>query len=188
VSQPRLAFTCVAFAIFCGIASNPALAQQPQPEPSAPPSTAACRIVDASLATPLNSRETRPGTVFQFNVSRADQGSSGVGYGVVNFVRGAKRGGVPGEIGLEARFVALSDGTHVPATLVSAWSRGGLVTGKNRNVPFPLGYAGLATPVAGASIGVYGFLHSGSQAVVPTGTALRVVLGDDYLTGACRVS
>jgi hypothetical protein len=187
VSQHRLAFTCVVFAISCGVASRPALAQA-QPEPSATTSTTPCRVVNASLTTALNSRVTRPGTVFQFNVSGADQRSSGVGYGVVNFVRGAKRGGVPGEIGLEARFIARSDGTHVPATLVSAWSRGGLVSGKNRNVPFPFQYAGLATPVAGASFGVYGFLHSGSQAVLPSGTVMRVVLGDDYLTGACRVS
>lgn len=183
---PRLAVPCMVFAIICSSASPPAAADT-QALPAAAPSPTPCRIVNASLMTPLNSKDTRPGTVFQFNVPEMDQGASGVGYGIVKYVRGAKRGGVPGEIGVEARFVALTDGSHVPATLV-ADAKSAVYSGKERNVPFPISAAAGATPVTAPLFGAYGFLHSGSQAVIPSGTKLRLVLGDDYLTGACRLS
>jgi hypothetical protein len=111
--------------------------------------------------------------------------------GLVDFMRGAGRGGKPGEIGVELRYLQLSDGTHMPAMIAPDNGAPAVYNGKTRNAPFflsALGFAkGSGFRIATGVIGVYDFLHSGSQAVVPAGTHLRVVLGDDYLSGGCTV-
>jgi hypothetical protein len=111
--------------------------------------------------------------------------------GVVDFVRGAGRGGKPGEIGVELRYLQLADGTHLPAMIApDSTTAPAVYNGKTRNAPFflsALSFAkGSGFHIATGVLGVYNFLHSGSQAVVPAGTHLRAVLGDDYLTGGSK--
>jgi hypothetical protein len=179
--QGLLRFDRIALAVALAVATgSPASAQ-----------VAACRVADATITTALDSRDTRPRSVFRFTIAGDDPSSSGSGYGVVDFVRGAKRGGVPGEIGIETRFVQLADGTHVPATILADASAASVFHGSTRNSPFILNALGLAKgrgfKDVAVAIGVYNFIHSGSQASVPAGTPLKLVLGDDYLTGACAV-
>jgi hypothetical protein len=179
--QGPLRFVQVALAVGLAFAPGaPAAAQVPP-----------CRVAEATITTALDSRDTRPRTVFRFSVAGDDPSASGSGYGVVDFVRGARRGGVPGQIGIETRFLQLADGTHVPATILTDGSAASVFSGATRDSPFVLNALGLARghgfKDAAVAIGVYNFIHAGSQASVPAGTALKVVLGDDYLTGACAV-
>jgi hypothetical protein len=175
------------------VSTSAAGADEPTRSPSlATPATQPCRIVDAALATPLNSKDSRPGAIFHFTATPADGQPSADGLGVVDFVRGAGRGGKAGEIGVELRYLQLADGTHVPAMIApDAGAPPAVYRGATRNAPFilsALSFAkGTGFHAAAGVLGVYNFVHSGSQAVVPTGTHLRVVLGDDYLTGGCNV-
>jgi hypothetical protein len=156
------------------------------------PAVPHCGGADATLITPLNSRSTRAGDVFQFSTPADTNGVTGIGYGVVNFVRGAGRGGTPGELGVEARFVQLSNGTRVAAMIAPRDRSPSFVNGKTKNAPFFLGALGFAKGVgfheAAGVIGVYNFLHSGSQATLPDGTPMHIILGDDYLTGGCALN
>jgi hypothetical protein len=179
----RIGIACAA--LCCVIVPRLALADDAPPAPR-------CGAADATLITPLNSRTTRAGDVFQFSTPADANGVTGVGYGVVNFVRGANRGGMPGELGIEARFVQLSNGTRVAAMIAPRDRSPSFVNGKTKNAPFILSALGFAKGVgfheAAGVIGVYNFLHSGSQASLPGGTPMRIILGDDYLTGACTLS
>jgi hypothetical protein len=189
----RFNTTVTALAVFTAISAGGASAADPtQPDSSAPSATPSCRVVDASLATPLSSKSARGGDVFHFTAAPSDGQPSADGLGVVNFVRGAGRGGKPGQIGVELRYLTLPDGSHLPA-MIAPESRGpAMYNGETRNAPFflsALGFAkGTGFHVASGVVGVYNFLHSGSQAVVPAGTRLRVVLGDDYVSGACTIT
>ena len=152
-----------------------------------------CTVIDAVLDDELDSGSARVGAPVHFTVA-ADPatGTAERGYGVVGFVRGARRGGSPGQIGIEARFVERADGTHVPATLVRLGGvAADVVDGRTRNAPVALAAVGAFRPtpyqIAAGVIGAYGALHFGTQAVLPRGTPLRVVLGDDYVTGGCEV-
>ena len=170
-----------------------ARAGEPTPSPSpTQPAMPPCRVVDASLTTPLDSKSSRPGAVFHFTATPGDGQPSADGLGVVDFVRGAGRGGKPGEIGVELRYLQLADGTHLPAMIAPEDRAPAVYNGKTRNAPFflsALGFAkGSGFRIATGVVGVYDFLHSGSQAVVPAGTHLRAVLGDDYLSGGCKVT
>jgi hypothetical protein len=180
--------------MFAAMSASVARADEPTPSPS--PATSAmppCRVVDASLTTPLDSKSWRPGAVFHFTATPGDGQPSADGLGVVDFVRGAGRGGKPGEIGVELRYLQLADGTHLPAMIApDANTAPAVYNGKTRNAPFILSAISFAKGsgfhIAAGFLGVYNFLHSGSQAVVPAGTHLRAVLGDDYLTGGCKVT
>ncbi len=191
----RLQIACGLAAVVAVVSVQSANAQDTQsPAPVALPaaSPAPCRIVQAKLASPLNSGSARNGTVFQFAVDGSEAGTPMTGYGIVDFVTGAGRGGKPGEIGLQARYASMPDGTHVPATIIPDARGTGHSSGNSRNMPAmlrPLSFfKGTGFGIANGVVSVFGFAHSGSQAVVPAGTPLRIVLGDDYLTGACSLT
>lgn len=152
-----------------------------------------CSVAAAVLDDDLDSGSARVGQPVRFTVA-ADPATGALehGYGIVGFVRGARRGGSPGQIGIEARFVERPDGTHVPATIVRLGGvAADVVDGRTRNAPVVLSAIGALRPtpyqIAAGVVGAYGALHFGSQAVLPRGTPLRVVLGDDYVTGSCEV-
>ncbi|HEY4441295.1 MAG TPA: hypothetical protein VGN14_12625 [Candidatus Elarobacter sp.] len=157
--------------------------------PAATVNAGICPVLDAMLSEPLSSRGSRPGEIFHFTASA--NGATLNGVGVVNFVRGARPGGKPGQIGLEARYLQNADGSHVPAMIAPLHDMASVRDGKSRNAPFVLSAMSFAKGsgfhVASGVIAIYNLLHSGSQAVLPAGTPLRLVLGDDYLTGACRL-
>lgn len=161
-----------------------------EPPPS-PPVLPPCRVVDASITTRLDSKSSRPGEVFHFTATPGDGQPSAEGVGIVNFVHGANRGGEPGQISIELRYIQQPDGTHVPAMIVPDTRSAPLFNGRTRNAPFIVGALGLAKGqgfhIAAGLAGAYDFLHSGGQAVIPAGTHLRVVLGDDYLAGRCTL-
>lgn len=153
-----------------------------------PPPAAPCPLVTAVLDDDLDSAHSRVGQPVHFTLADATRGT-----GIVDFVRGARRGGGAGQIGIEARFVERADGTHVPATLVTLGTlHESVVDGSPRNVPLGLAAIGVFRPtpyqIAAGLIGAYGALHFGSQAVLRRGTPLQLALGDDVVTGACSVA
>jgi hypothetical protein len=155
---------------------------------TAPP----CTVADAVLGDQLDSGSARVGQTVHFTLTDPASGDTLPGYGLVTFVRGARRAGYPGLLGIEARFVEHPDGTHVPATLVRlAGLPEDVVDGRTRDLPPVLAgigaFHGPQFQIAAAVVGVYGGLHFGTQAVLARGTRLRIVLGDDYVTGACTV-
>ncbi len=185
--------TLAVLATLTALPAAAALADEPAPSASpASAATAPCRVVDGSLVTPLSSKDARGGEIFHFTATPSDGAPAVDGVGVVDFVRGAGRGGRPGQIAVELRFLQLPGGTHVPAMIAPEKDGPAVYNGRTRNAPFVLSALGFAKGtgfhIATGVIGVYNFLHSGSQAVVPAGTHLRIVLGDDYLTGGCTVS
>ncbi|HEV2739719.1 MAG TPA: hypothetical protein VGU66_14165 [Candidatus Elarobacter sp.] len=168
-------------------------ADEPISSPAAAPVVLPpCRVVDASLTTPLDSKSLRGGEVFHFTATPADGQPVANGFGVVDFVRGARRGGKAGQIGVEVRYLELADGTHVPAMIAPSTDAPALHAGPSRNAPSifsALGFAkGSGFHLAAGAIGVYNFVHFGGQAVLPVGTHMRIVLGDDYLTEGCKVT
>jgi hypothetical protein len=182
-----------ALAVLAAMPVRAAAADEPAASPPpAQAAIAACRVVDASLASSLDSKTARNGQVFHFTATPSDGQQSADGFGVVDFVRGAGRGGKPGQIGIETRFLRLADGTHLSAMIAPDKGAPTVFDGSSRNAPFFLSALGVAKGsgfhIAAGVIGVYDFLHSGGQAVVPAGTRLRIVLGDDYLTGGCTLT
>jgi len=182
-----------ALAVLAAMPLRAAMADEPAASPSpVAPAIAACRVVDASLAANLDSKTARNGQVFHFTATPSDGQQGAEGLGVVDFVRGAGRGGKPGQIGVETRFLRLADGTHLSAMIVPDKGAPAVFNGKSHNAPSFLGALGLAKGsgfhLASGVVGIYNFVHSGGQAVVPAGTRLRIVLGDDYLTGGCTLT
>jgi hypothetical protein len=124
-------------------------------------------------------RTTEPVTLADGTVIPADT----PGYGVVSIAQHAQRGGRGGYVAIETRFVALSNGTHVPATIDWAAASNATATGGSRNIP---GFVG-AIPFAGYMLGPYAMLHHGSDIAIARDTRIPVVLGDEAAMGRCRL-
>jgi hypothetical protein len=181
----RLGLACALIGVASALIPQSVRADEVPDKPS-------CEVANASLITPLDSRNSRAGDVFRFSASVGDAGVAGTGYGVVNFVRGAGRGGYPGEIGIEARYVQLADGTRVSAMIAPVDHSTGVANGRTKNAPFFLSALSLAKGsgfhLAAGVLGIYNLVHSGTQARIPNGTPMRIILGDDYLLGACTLT
>jgi hypothetical protein len=106
-----------------------------------------------------------------------------IGYGVVAISKHADRGGKGGYLVLETRFLSLPGGAHVPVSIDFRTADRAAVTGASMNIP---GFFG-AIPFAGYFLGPYGFIHHGKDVIVPRGSQIPVIVGDDVATGACRV-
>lgn len=152
-----------------------------------------CVVVDATLDEALDSGTARVGRRFTFTLAAEAGGYAGAhGTGIVDAVKGAKRGGAPGELGIEARFIETADGAHLPALLFAIGDRRSANTdGATRNAPVVLSAVGVFRPtpyqVVAALTAAYNFIHFGGQASLTRGTPLRIVLGDDALTGRCAL-
>ncbi len=57
----------------------------------------------------------------------------------------------------------------------------------NRRTAFSLA-KGSGFHLAAGVEGAYNFVHQGTQAAIPSGTKLQIILGDDYFGGACTLS
>ena len=154
-------------------------AQPPQP----------CETAAAELVTQMDSAYVKPGDAFAFRIT-ADVAASGSlpaipedssGYGVVAVSQHAERQGRPGVLLLEARYIQLADGTHVPAT-IDRTREDETTRGATANAP---GFLGMI-PFASYGLTAYAYIHHGKDATIAKGTKFYVVVGDDIATGACR--
>ena len=146
-----------------------------------------CIVADAELVSKLDSRHVLSGDSFTFKILAKVPASSSVpeipagskGYGVIALAEHAGANGQAGRIVLEPRFVRLAEGKHVPA-MADPHLEDQFVTGASRNAP-DIG----VVPLLGVAVGAYNALHRGKEIVVPPGTPLRVVLGDDLALKRC---
>ncbi len=191
-------------AAFSGLATAAAFAQAvpvptiaPSPAPAATSPAAAqfapCRTAYAKTLAVIDTTNARVGDVFRFATIAPPDGSTPglpaglTGYGIVTHADHAKRGR-GGRLAIDARYVANADGSHVAATLLDAQA---YVEGDARDLPVVADALGLFRPVpfevlSGLAIG-YDLIHQGGQSRVPAGATLRLLVGDDYLTGSCQV-
>jgi len=106
-----------------------------------------------------------------------------LGRGIVAIAHHAERGGQGGYVVLEARFLALAGGRHLPASIDWTTADRATATGASLNVPGIVG----AIPFSGYILAPYGFLHHGKDVVIPRGAQIPLLLGDDVAAGTCRV-
>ena len=168
-----------------------ALAQAPSP-PTPPPSASKpeCRHSVIALDVDVDSAKVRAGDPFAFRIESdaiAPDGSAipagTPGYGTVQIAQHAQRGGRGGYLVLDARFLALANGAHVPVTIDPVRGTNAIATGGSGNIPGVVN----AVPFVGYVTGPYGFIHHGHDVTIQRGTRLAVIVGDDAALGACRI-
>jgi hypothetical protein len=148
-----------------------------------------CVTAAAELVTQMDSAYVKPGDAFAFRITADVAATKALpaipadtpGYGVVAVSQHAQRQGKPGVLLLESRFIQLSDGTHVPATIDRTYTDE-TTRGATANAP---GFLGMI-PFASYALTAYGYIHHGKDATIPKGTKFYVIVGDDVATGACR--
>ncbi len=172
---------------------------RPTPRPRRPPPTLKvqriarpfvplCVTAEAKLLQTLDSRRYNAGDTFAFKLVGAVVGHGDVpdlvagtpGYGVISFAMHARMAGGAGFFVLEPRFLALHGGHRLPA-MADPRLDDQVVAGTSGNAPDVLGFV----PIVGWVTGGYNALHRGKEVVVPAGTQLRLVLGDDLVLKRC---
>jgi hypothetical protein len=149
-----------------------------------------CVRVMIALEDDIDSAHARPDDAFRFvtvDDARLRDGTSvpagSIGHGIVAISQHAERGGRGGYLVLDARFVALASGPHIPAAIDWSLATRATATGASMNIPGIVG----AIPFAGYFLGPYGFIHHGKDVIIPRGAQLPVLLGDDVAAGLCRL-
>jgi hypothetical protein len=107
-----------------------------------------------------------------------------IGYGLVAISQHAQRQGRGGYLVIEARFVGLSSGVHIPAAIDWAEATRASATGASMNIPGIVG----AIPFMGYFLGPYAFIHHGKDVIIPRGAQLPLVLGDELAAGTCKLT
>jgi hypothetical protein len=150
-----------------------------------------CVRVMIALEDDIDSAHARPDDAFRFvtvDDARLRDGTSvpagSIGHGIVAISQHAERGGRGGYLVLDARFVALASGPHIPAAIDWSLATRATATGASMNIPGIVG----AIPFAGYFLGPYGFIHHGKDVIIPRGAQLPVVLGDELAAGTCKLT
>ncbi len=157
------------------------------------PAPAACATAVATLNSAVDTTVAKVGDVFTFTIVPVADGGTPVlapgllGYGVVTHSEHAQRDR-GGRLAVDARFVIRADGSHVAAVILGPEA---YVEGSKRELPFFVGALGSIHSVpfqvaSGLATG-YNIIHYGGQSVIPKGTSVRLLIGDDYLIGGCTV-
>jgi hypothetical protein len=156
------------------------------------PALPQCTTVDVSTVGVIDSGLAKAGDAFRFRtVADVPAGPTypavpkdSNGFGIVIIAHHGASGGRPGFMIIDARFVRLADGTHVPVQIVPEPKRDTpYMQGRTANAPGYVGFIPFASYVTGA----YNTLHHGREIVVPEGARLTLIVGDDLALGACRL-
>lgn len=149
-----------------------------------------CRHAIIAMDVDVDSARVRAGDPFTFRIESDATASDGtpipagtLGHGIVQVAQHAQRGGRGGYLVLDARFLALANGTHVPVTIDPVRGTNAIATGGSGNIPGVVN----ALPFVGYVTGPYGFIHHGKDATIQRGTRLAVVIGDEAALGTCRI-
>jgi hypothetical protein len=162
----------------------------PSPPPSPPPPP--CQTVDVATVDLVDSGTAKPGDAFRFKTvtdvpattTHPFMPRDSIGYAVVVTAHHNGRQGKPGFMLVDARFVALSDGTHVPVEFFPDPKRvAAMLEGQSANAPGYLGFI----PYAGIMTGAYNTIHYGREVVVKPGSRYTLVVGDELALGACSL-
>ncbi|HZO92564.1 MAG TPA: hypothetical protein VFB22_02255 [Candidatus Baltobacteraceae bacterium] len=177
----RVAGVAGAFAL--AAAGSPAAISQPDTRPP-------CVHDLIALLDTIDSATAHPGDVFEFRLVEPAVAPDGtplpagqLGYGVIANATHANKGGQPGYLALETRFLLLADGRHIPVLIDRHNDDSSAATGATANAPWALGLI----PFVGYAAGGYDALHHGRDAAIPRGTRVSVVIGDDAALGKCRL-
>jgi hypothetical protein len=149
-----------------------------------------CRHGVVAMDVDVDSAHVLAGDPFSFRIESDASAPDGtpipagtLGYGTVQVAQHAQRGGRGGYLVLDARFLALANGTHVPVTIDPVRGTNAIATGGSGNIPGVVN----AVPFVGYVTGPYGFIHHGHDVTIQRGTRLAVVIGDDAALGTCRI-
>jgi hypothetical protein len=143
-------------------------------------------IIDSTL----DSAKSKSGDVFTFKtteplvINTTPLPSGTTGYGVVANASHAERGGRPGYLALETRFLWLSPTIHIPVIIDRTNDDSSTAMGGTANAPAVLGLI----PIVGYAVGGYDAVHHGKDATISQGTKVAVIMGDDALVGMCSLS
>ncbi len=149
-----------------------------------------CRRAIIAMDVDVDSAHVLAGDSFSFRIESDASAPDGtaipagtLGYGTVQVAQHAQRGGRGGYLVLDARFLALANGTHVPVTIDPVRGTNAIATGGSGNIPGVVN----AVPFVGYVTGPYGFIHHGHDVTIQRGTRLAIVIGDDAAMGTCRI-
>ena len=169
----------------------------PTPVPTASASAAAsetlppCPVAKAKLLGTIDTKIVTAGARFSYaTIAPVTFGGKEIpagtqGEGIVATMDHSKSHGESGYLVLEARYLELADGSHVPATFVPGGDgrSDAFVRAGSSNAPSVLGYL----PYVGTAASVYDYFHHGKDAAVVADAQFALVLGDDLFKGTCFV-
>ena len=138
----------------------------------------------------VDSSTARPGDFFRFETVNAVTAGKKIvipartmGYGIVSVASPAGRGGHPGSLLLEPRYLKLPDGTQLGVVLDHD---AGELAANGRSGEAP-GYLGaIPLPGVGAAIGIFNYFHRGQNILVKRGTVFTIFPSDDPETERCQ--
>ena len=149
-----------------------------------------CTVVAVQMIDDVDSSQARPGDFFRFEtINAVTVGNTivlparTIGYGIVSIASAAGRGGRPGTLVLEPRYLVLPGGEHFGVVLdhnASDLQR----SGNSGNMP---GYLGaIPLPGVGAAIGLFNYFHHGKDIEVKKGTIFSVFPSDSPSVEKCQ--
>lgn len=151
-----------------------------------------CPSVVAGLGATIDTKKVKPGEIFRFSTldpvrvgdTLIPPGTNGVG--LIETSDHSKSQGHSGYLVLEARYVELADGTHVPVAFrpgddghSQAFVRAGSSSA---------GILGYLPYYIGTAAGVYDAFHHGKDAALVAGARLPLIVGDGLYSGTCGVT
>lgn len=148
-----------------------------------------CTVVAVMMSATVDSATAHPGDFFRFQTVNAVTKASKIiipartpGYGVVAVAAPAGRGGRPGSLVLEPRYLEMPDGR---LGVVLDHNTGDLQSrGASGNVP---GYLGaIPIPGMGVAIGAFNYFHHGKDIAVKKGALFSVFPSDDPEVAHCQ--
>ncbi len=150
-----------------------------------------CPTVDIALLGTIDSKHARPGDRFEFvtldtirvALKPIPRGTRGAGF--IETLAHSRGNGRPGYLILDARYLRLSNGRHVPASFApgSDGRSAAFIAAGSTDAPGLLGY----TPLIAAT-SVYNIFHHGKDAALIRGSRVPIVVGDGLAAGTCAVS
>jgi hypothetical protein len=150
-----------------------------------------CPTVDVALIGTIDSKRARAGDRFEFitlatiriELKPIPRGTRGAGF--VETLAHSRGNGRPGYLVLDARYLRMPGGRHVPASFApgSDGQTAALVLAGSTDAPGILGY----TPLVAAT-SVYNLFHHGKDAALVRGSRVPIIVGDGLAAGTCSVS
>ena len=148
-----------------------------------------CPVAYVALKGTIDTKKVGPGEVFHFVTTEAATFGRQVipagtpGAGLIEVMDHSKAGGRSGYLILDARYLALGDGTYVPvafAPAIDGRSFARIDAGSS-----DAGLIGYLPFYIGTASGIYNYFHHGKDAALLDGTTMPVVLGYGIEGGTC---
>ena len=149
-----------------------------------------CPTVNVSLLATIDTKLAKPGDVFRFQtlapvaVSGASIAAGTQGAGLIEVLDHSKSNGHAGYLILDARYLKLADGTHLPVAFVPG-TDGRSFADVGAGNSYAPGILSFIPYYVGTAAGIYNFFHHGKDAAVIAGTTMPLVLGDGIEEGTC---